>query len=423
MKISNINSLNLNLLLLSTIVLTACGGDKFDLNKPNIKPNKPLSVEIKTLTLANKPNHSSEYNVTYPTEHEQRELNLAIQETNKIRAEKGLAALKVDPTLAAYAQLRAQELTQLYSHNRPNNASLFAPIQGNVTKAENIAAGQKTSQQVVEGWKNSEGHYKNIINPKLSKIGMGLYILPNTKYKYYWVQIFSGDAGKTAYHFSDDALTTIVPQLKRKIKTNNTGKITLAGAVSSNSTNDPLRKAHQAGQLSHPAFAAGKVYQYKGVEIVLRDPQNAQWSYQTFGEVIDRENKPLAYVNVGTKYIPTDKTTIKARYTGIAQGSYAHHTRVAADMSADINFSAGSGSMKLNIANSKASSNNQAYTRNPNFDFSDNLQWSPKQGQFVGVGTKAAMYGGNAEEIGGQFDRQLDGKAYQGAFAGKKASD
>lgn len=54
------------------------------------------------------------------------------------------------------------------------------------TAGENIAVGYKTPEQVVAGWMNSEGHRKNILNPKFTAIGVG-YLEGG-----YWTQFFIG---------------------------------------------------------------------------------------------------------------------------------------------------------------------------------------------------------------------------------------
>jgi uncharacterized protein YkwD len=50
---------------------------------------------------------------------------------------------------------------------------------------ENIAQGQQSIAEVVEGWFNSEGHCKNLMRPTFKEIGVATY---NT----YWVQDFGG---------------------------------------------------------------------------------------------------------------------------------------------------------------------------------------------------------------------------------------
>lgn len=41
------------------------------------------------------------------------------------------------------------------------------------TWGENIAAGYRTPEAVVEGWMSSDGHCSNIMNPAFTEIGVG----------------------------------------------------------------------------------------------------------------------------------------------------------------------------------------------------------------------------------------------------------
>ncbi|TAG92031.1 MAG: CAP domain-containing protein, partial [Bacteroidetes bacterium] len=52
------------------------------------------------------------------------------------------------------------------------------------TYGENIAKGQSTEEIVMESWKNSEGHCKNIMNVNVREMGVG-------KSGEYWTQIFA----------------------------------------------------------------------------------------------------------------------------------------------------------------------------------------------------------------------------------------
>ncbi|WP_189073322.1 CAP domain-containing protein [Deinococcus sedimenti] len=58
------------------------------------------------------------------------------------------------------------------------------------TIGENIAAGQTTPQQVVDGWLKSEGHCRNIMNPNFKELGVGYAYTTTSTYKHYWVQDF-----------------------------------------------------------------------------------------------------------------------------------------------------------------------------------------------------------------------------------------
>lgn len=113
---------------------------------------------------------------------------------NQEREKEGLQALVLDDKIMEAAEMRAKELTESFSHERPDGKSPFTAL----TEAgcaygyagENIAAGQKTPKKVVEAWMNSEGHRANILNANFRKLGVG-YIAANDAYGHYWVQLFT----------------------------------------------------------------------------------------------------------------------------------------------------------------------------------------------------------------------------------------
>jgi uncharacterized protein YkwD len=53
------------------------------------------------------------------------------------------------------------------------------------TVGENIAQGQMTIAGVMDGWLQSEGHCKNLMNPAFKEVGVA-------EINYYWVQDFGG---------------------------------------------------------------------------------------------------------------------------------------------------------------------------------------------------------------------------------------
>ena len=109
---------------------------------------------------------------------------------NQARKEAGLKPLTSTSALNSAAQTRAQELNQLYSHNRPNGSSCFTVLGEKGisyrTAGENIATGYKTAQQVFNAWMNSEGHRQNILSPKFTQIGIGYTAQQG------WTQLFIG---------------------------------------------------------------------------------------------------------------------------------------------------------------------------------------------------------------------------------------
>ena len=58
--------------------------------------------------------------------------------------------------------------------------------------AENDYFSSSTAEAVMNQWMNSEGHRKNILNPDLRKLGVGLAFNSDSEYGYYWTQCFTG---------------------------------------------------------------------------------------------------------------------------------------------------------------------------------------------------------------------------------------
>jgi uncharacterized protein YkwD len=56
---------------------------------------------------------------------------------------------------------------------------------------ENIAAGQPTAQRVVDGWMDSPGHCRNIMNPAYRTIGIGYAYVETSSFGHYWTQDFA----------------------------------------------------------------------------------------------------------------------------------------------------------------------------------------------------------------------------------------
>ncbi len=84
------------------------------------------------------------------------------------------------------------ENNNYFSHTSPTYGSPFDMMKSfgitYNTAGENIAKGQKTAEDVVNGWMNSEGHRKNILNSAFTQMGLG-YTKGDTTY---WAQMFIG---------------------------------------------------------------------------------------------------------------------------------------------------------------------------------------------------------------------------------------
>ena len=116
--------------------------------------------------------------------------------TNQERAKNGLAPLKANVELSIVARTKSQDMINknYFDHQSPTYGSPFDMMKNfgisYRTAGENIAKGQRTAQQVVNGWMNSEGHRKNILNANYTEIGVGYATSANGTP--HWTQMFIG---------------------------------------------------------------------------------------------------------------------------------------------------------------------------------------------------------------------------------------
>ena len=126
-----------------------------------------------------------------------------IDRTNALRKENGIAALTTSDKLMQAAQVRADEMAAhtVYSHTRPDGQK-FNTITDCPYMAENIhriadwtLSEQTLAEQAVADWNASTTHHKNMLNPKLSEIGIGLArgVNDNGNPCWYCVQLFLYD--------------------------------------------------------------------------------------------------------------------------------------------------------------------------------------------------------------------------------------
>ncbi len=127
--------------------------------------------------------------------------NTILEETNRFRADVDVPALTLDYDLSIIATIKAIELaySNNFDHIRPGNKGCFTlhdeyfgqKTLGNIYNAlaENLAYNSSTDLRACEQWHNSSTHYATMINPRLTKIGIGKYTLNG---RTYYVQEFAG---------------------------------------------------------------------------------------------------------------------------------------------------------------------------------------------------------------------------------------
>jgi len=100
-----------------------------------------------------------------------------VDSTNAERARFGLPALIIDQNLMKTARQHGNWM-----------ASYRQLVHSNVGVAENIAMGQRSTQEVLRTWMNSSGHRANILNGGHRRIGVSAYQTPEGTI--YWCQQF-----------------------------------------------------------------------------------------------------------------------------------------------------------------------------------------------------------------------------------------
>ena len=118
---------------------------------------------------------------------------------NELRAEWGRNELEVNEALMEAARVRAKELAEKFSHNRPNGEGGISVISdyilGTWYRGENIGkTGILGPSYMFKGFKDSEGHMGTMISSEFTMMGIGCYIVKDEEYGYimYCCQLFAG---------------------------------------------------------------------------------------------------------------------------------------------------------------------------------------------------------------------------------------
>ncbi len=109
-----------------------------------------------------------------------------INAVNEQRVANGLSPLSHSTELSKAANIRAKEISVIFSHTRPDGSFWFtvSPL----AAGENMVKGYNTPDEMMQAWINGES-YKEMLAKEYKTIGVGCYYDSNTD-TYYWVQLF-----------------------------------------------------------------------------------------------------------------------------------------------------------------------------------------------------------------------------------------
>ncbi|GEL76786.1 CAP domain-containing protein [Tenuibacillus multivorans] len=150
------------------------------------EPNAVTTFQNDSETQVDK---SLDSNQVHEFEHRVHEL------VNEEREKHGLDPLEFSVEVSQVARTKSQDMADnnYFSHESPTYGSPFDMMKDfgvdYWSAGENIAMGQRTPEQVMDGWMNSDGHRENILQESFTHLGVG-FIKDNGTY--YWTQMFIG---------------------------------------------------------------------------------------------------------------------------------------------------------------------------------------------------------------------------------------
>jgi uncharacterized protein YkwD len=121
--------------------------------------------------------------------------NEVVRLTNAQRVKGGCDPLKHDARLrrAAFGHSADMAENDYFDHDSPDGRDMADRIRATgftgSAMAENIAMGQRSAAEVVQGWMNSDGHRQNIMNCSYTLIGVGA--AKDAQGQIYWTQNFA----------------------------------------------------------------------------------------------------------------------------------------------------------------------------------------------------------------------------------------
>lgn len=115
--------------------------------------------------------------------------NIRVQ-LNSYRTRKGRTALKKSQDLMAASKIRAYESAYSFDHTRPDGTACFTA--SSEIYGENLAYGYYSAKSVMNGWKASSGHNRNMLGRYYRTVGIAVFWAKEKSGSYtpYSVQLF-----------------------------------------------------------------------------------------------------------------------------------------------------------------------------------------------------------------------------------------
>lgn len=154
------------------------------------EPDSPAPDSPETETSSTTPAEETSTRKTTSEQAPDAPENALLDMVNEARETAGCDPVTLDSKLTEAATEHSEDMAErdYFSHISPEGASFVERTleTGYLSPgAENLAQGQRSAEQVMDEWMDSEGHRQNILNCSLTTMGLGL-----ETDGWYWTQVF-----------------------------------------------------------------------------------------------------------------------------------------------------------------------------------------------------------------------------------------
>lgn len=116
---------------------------------------------------------------------------------SRYRAQHGLGPVVIDSRLIEAASLQAASNARIGRLSHESGGAFGDRMaEAGFAKgytAENLSAGSESFDQVLDRWKASPQHNRNMLIPQMKRVGMARVDAPGTRYKRYWALVLASD--------------------------------------------------------------------------------------------------------------------------------------------------------------------------------------------------------------------------------------
>ena len=182
--------------------------------------NKLVVIAVLSVLISVAFGQSSEAEVSYDLEEKE-----FLQLINEYRQNNGVGPLTLSDTLSLSSERHSEDMGKygFFAHNtvkssyyparsRPWDRMAAEGYDYYTSKAENIATGYETAEEVFEGWRESPSHNHAMLDGNYHAIGIARVYIPGPKHDWYWTTDFGGVVEPTSSVPADDPHSQGAPE-------------------------------------------------------------------------------------------------------------------------------------------------------------------------------------------------------------------